>query len=179
MKNRDIRDSIAELMASGVAKPEIYSRLVGQGAREKSVARYLAAYRNRDLRDEHSAKVTTLIVIMLVQAIAAYLLGSAISMGEGTGPGWLWGALSAAAPMLFALGFYRQILFAYNAYILLTVIQLAKLLAGIAETPLENLIGLAINLALLLFVWFVRSRLFPDIGLFGPRKSGGNYVFAT
>jgi hypothetical protein len=179
MKNRDIKQSITQLMTSGVMKPDIYSMLVGQGAREKAVARHLAAYRDTHLRDENRTMLRVLIVVMLIQAVIAYLLGSALSTGGGHGPGWLWGGLFAAIPLLFALGFYRQVLFAFNAYIALTLIQLPKLLTGITETPTESLFAVAINLAILAFVWFVRSRLFPDIGIFGPRKADGNYVFTT
>lgn len=67
----------------------------------------------------------------------------------------------------------------YNGYILLQVVSLPKLFKGLEAEPVSTLAAVAINVAVLAYVWYVRSKLFPDFLAFTPRKLSGKYVFVT
>jgi hypothetical protein len=42
-----------------------------------------------------------------------------------------------------------------------------------------ELIGLALAVLQIGFVWYVRSRLFPNLGSFGAKKTQGCYAFSS
>ncbi|MCP3869574.1 MAG: hypothetical protein GY703_16045 [Gammaproteobacteria bacterium] len=179
MKNREIKASVADLIASGAEKSEVFSKLVAQGGKEKKVAHYIASYPDERLGFTHNGKVKVLVTIMFVQVIIAFLLGYGIAIDSDPTQKWLYGGLAAAIPLLLLWGFYKQSLIAYNAYILLSITQFPRQLSGFFEAPVENTIALGISLVILGFVWFVRSKLFPDLGFISPRKHNGEYVFTS
>ncbi|HEX5337932.1 MAG TPA: hypothetical protein VFW53_05815, partial [Gallionella sp.] len=101
-------------------------------------------------------------------------------IGSKIGPNaqWIIGAIVASIPLLFAWGFYKNHAGAYNAYILLAIIQLPKQFSGFADSPVATAIGLAVGAGLLIFVWYVRQKLFPDFAFTAPKKVKGQYVFS-
>ena len=177
MKNRDIKTSVAQWMKAGINKAEIYDKLVAQGAKKKSAAFYIASYADPRLKFRHDGKVNLLVTIMLIQAALAALLGATMAAEIHTNAKWLIAGLFALIPLLFAWGFYKYSAMAYNAYILLSIIQIPGQLSDFMAAPLANTIALSITVAILVFVWSLRSRLFPDFAFIFPRKINGEYVF--
>jgi hypothetical protein len=92
--------------------------------------------------------------------------------------GLIVGGLVAGFALLFVFGFSKNKAFAYNAYLILAITQIPRQFHGISEEPTSTMIGLAIGLALLGYIWYVRSRLFPDFTFLWPRKISGKYVFS-
>jgi len=87
--------------------------------------------------------------------------------------------LIGSIPLMFAWGFYKHRVGAYNAYIILTITQLPRSLGDFAHSPVASTIGLAIGLGILGYVWFVRHKLFPDFAFVTPRKVKGQYAFES
>ena len=71
------------------------------------------------------------------------------------------------------MGFYTHRVGAYNAYILLSVIQLPRSFEGFTSSPVATLIAVGLSVGVLAFVWYVRSKLFPDFAFITPKKIRG------
>lgn len=108
----------------------------------------------------------------------AFLVGFGIGTQIGPNARWVLGGLLALIPLAFAWGFYHHQAGAYNAYIVLSIVQLPRSLDGLTSSSVAASIGFAIGVAMLAFVWYVRQKLFPDFAFITPRKTGGRYVFA-
>lgn len=178
MNKKEIQASVRDLLGKGTAKSEVFAQLSGQGVKDSQLAYFIASYADPNRCDEHDRKVNILITIMFVQAVIAFLLGFGIGAKIGPNAKWIVGALIALIPLLFAWGFYRHRVGAYNAYLLLTIVQLPKSFEGFASSPIATSIVLAINIAVLAYVWYVREKLFPGFAFITPKKIKGEYVFS-
>lgn len=178
MNKKEIQAKVREMLSACSPKSEVFSQLSGQGVKDSQLAYFIAAYADPDRCSEHGRKVNMLVTIMFVQALLAFLFG--LGIGAETGPlaKWIIGALVAAIPLLFAWGFHTHRVGAYNAYILLTIIQLPKSLEGLASSPIATSIIFLINIAIVAFVWYVREKIFPDFAFITPKKIKGVYVFS-
>ena len=67
---------------------------------------------------------------------------------------------------------------AYNAYLILTITQLPRQFTGFAERPVSTLIGCLLGVGLFAYIWYVRTRIFPDFNFIAPKKMNGKYVFS-
>jgi hypothetical protein len=179
MNNKEVRAQVRDLLDKGTAKAEVFAQLTGQGAKDSRLAYFIASYPDPKRRNENGRKVSILIMVMIAQSLIGFLVG--YGLGAETGPvaKWLLGALVALVPLIFAWGFYLPRVGAYNAYVLLTIIQLPRSFAGFQSTPIEVLIAVTINVAVLAYVWHVRDKLFPDFRFIYPRRSKGKYVFTS
>jgi len=109
--------------------------------------------------------------------LIAFWLGFGVGVKIGPNAKWIIGVLIALIPLLFAWGFYTNRVGAYNAYILLSIIQLPKSFGGFTSTPVASSIGIAIGVGLIAYVWYVREKVFPGFVLTTPKKVKGEYVF--
>lgn len=178
MNKKEIKNKVNELLASGVAKSDVFAQLSGQGIKDYRLAFYIASYASPRLHEEHAGKVNTLITLMFVQALLAFFMGVVIGAKIGPNAQWVVGAIAASIPLLFAWGFNKNFAGAYNAYILLSIAQLPKQFAGFSDNPIATSIGLSVGLGLLIFVWYVRQKIFPDFAFIAPKKIKGQYVFS-
>ena len=178
MNKKEIRTKMRDLLGNGLAKSEVFSQLSNQGLKDSQLAYFIASYADPSRCDEHARKVNILITIMFVQALIAFLVGFGIGIKIGPNAKWIVGALIALIPLLFAWGFYKHRVGAYNAYLILTVVQLPKSFEGFASNPVATSIVLAVNIAVLAFVWYVREKIFPDFTFITPKKIKGQYVFS-
>lgn len=178
MNKREIKTAVRSRMAAGETKARIYDDLTEQGGKKRLVAHYIASYAAPRLKRQHKGKLIALMVVMVLQAGLAFLIGTGMAAQRHADSPLIWGTVFAAVPLLFAWGFYKPSALAYNAFIFLTIIQMPRTFSGFSEAPVASSIGIAINLAVLAYVWFVRSRLFPDFGFVTPTKVKGDYVFA-
>lgn len=177
MNKKEIKAQVGTLLEAGTPKSEVFSRLSGQGVKDRQLAYFIAAHPLPWRCDAHERKVNVLVSIMLLQAMFGFFAGFVIGSAIGPLARWILAGVVALFPVLFARGFYKHKVGAYNAYLLLSIVFLPKSLAGFGEHPVANGIALAINLSTIAFVWYVRSKLFPDFVAFSPAKVKGQYRF--
>ncbi|HEY4541221.1 MAG TPA: hypothetical protein VIG66_02480 [Noviherbaspirillum sp.] len=178
MKKKEIQAKVRDMLAAGVAKSAVFGLFSGKGMRDSRLAYLIASYVDERRCDEHDGKINVLIGIMFVQALIAFLPGFAIGASIGPNAKWIIGGFVASIPLLFAWGFYKHKVGAYNAYLLLSLVHLPKTVKGWDEDPIVASIALVVNLSILAFVWYVREKLFPDFAFITPKKIKGKYVFA-
>ena len=177
MNQKEIKAKVTELITAGMAKSAVFAKLSGQGVKDSRLAYLIASYADPHRCYDNNGKINILVIVMLIQALLAAFLGFGIGAKIGPNAQWITGGLAAAIPLLFAWGFYTHKVGAYNAYILLSLIQIPKHLGGLVSNTVSTAIGLAISIAIIAFVWYVRSRIFPDFIFITPRKLKGQYVF--
>ncbi len=177
MNKKEIKAKVSELMSAGTPKAQVFAQLSGQGLKDSQLAYLIAAYPDPVRCDQHSGKVNALITIMLIQTAIVFLLGFGIGAKIGPNAKWIMAVLLAAIPLLFAWGFYTNRVGAYNAYILLSIVQLPKAFEGFTTTPVASSVGAAIGIGLIAFVWYVREKIFPGFAFTAPKKVKGEYVF--
>jgi hypothetical protein len=179
MNKKEIQAKVAELLASGTSKSAVFNQLSGQGIKDRQLAHFIASYADPIRCHAHDGKINIIITLMFIQAIIAAFMGIVIGAKIGPNAKWIVPALIALIPLLFAWGFYTHRAWAFNAYILLSIIQLPKSLEGFMASPIASSIGLAISVGMLAYVWYVREKVFPDFAFISPKKLKGEYVFSS
>lgn len=177
MNKREIKAKIKELLSSGTTKSAVFAQLSGQGVKDSQLAYFIASYPDPVRCDEQRWKSNILITLMFIQAVIVFLLGFGIGARIGPNARWLVGVFLALIPLLFAWGFYANRVGAYNAYILLSVVQLPKSFEGFSSNPGASSMGIAIGVGLIAYVWYVREKIFPGFAWMTPKKVKGEYVF--
>lgn len=172
LSKKELEKKVRELLDANTAKSEVFSQLSGHGVKDSHLAYLIASYADPVRCGEHDRKVNVLITIMLVQALIGFMLGMA--QGAGIGPTAI---VMVLIPLLWVWGFYNHRASAYNAYILLALLQFPKTLAGFASNPATTTASLVISIVMLVFVWYVRGKIFPDFAFITPRKVKGKYFF--
>jgi hypothetical protein len=179
MEKSEIIKMARELLAAGQGKTATFAQLSGQGAKDKQLAKAIASYPDPELAEAHRGKVRVLIVIMLIQAILAFFIGYGIGYKIGPNAPWIASALMTLVPLAFAWAFYANKAVAYEAYVMLSILGVARTLDGFATAPASTLAGLVISAALCGFVLYVQFKVFPDLGFLSPKKVDGKFVFTT
>jgi hypothetical protein len=178
LSKKEVQQKVRELLAAGTAKSEVFSQLSGRGVKDSKLAYFIASYADPIRCDEHDRKVNILITIMLAQALIALILGLDIGARMGPTAKWVMGVSMTLIPLFLVWGFYNHRVGAYNAYILLALPQFPRSLEGFTSSPATTAIALAISIAILAFVWYVRGKIFPDFVFVNPRKIKGKYIFS-
>ena len=181
-KKRDTRKRITEYLAQGMSREEVFYRLQGGAFSDRNLATIIAATPNPQLIEGHKWKIRFMCTVSILQVLLGLFVGWQIGAPLGDGSAFLCSLLMALVPSLMFWGFLRNSINAYNAYILVQLLQIppqSKLLIdGGWETP-AGWIGMLITLSLITYAFVLRRRLFPGMGLFSARSSkGGEYVFA-
>lgn len=177
VKKTSLKQEIHELLAQGVSPADVFERFRGAKAKEATVANIIAAYPDPALLKQYKAKRELVIAMAVVQALLA--LGLGLVLEPGMVPLVQIGLtlLSTFIPALLLWGFIRNMMGAYNAYILVAFSQLPRLLMDAGSSPLFTLAALVVNVGLIVYVRNVREHLFPYAGLLGAKKRDGVYVF--
>ncbi|WP_431096569.1 hypothetical protein [Polaromonas aquatica] len=179
MEKSEVKRMVRELLAAGQGKTVTFAQLSGQGLKDKQLAMVIASHADPELTEAHRGKVRVLIVIMLIQAILAFFVGYGIGYKMGPNAPWIASALMALVPLAFAWAFYANKAGAYEAYVWLSILGVARTLDGFAATPSSTLAGLLISATLCGFVLYVQSKVFPDLGFLSPKKVNGKFVFSS
>ncbi|MGZ8271859.1 MAG: hypothetical protein ACXW1T_11560 [Methylophilus sp.] len=179
MNKQEIKKEIAELLNTGKSKNDVYKILSDKGENTHLVAYLIASIPSTGAYEKLHKKINTLIAIMLVVAIWSALSGYITGLKNGPIFALVTVLLGTLIQLLFTYGFYKNYARAYNMYILLGFVTTPLALISITKEPIATSIGVAINLAILCFVWYLRSRLFPDFNLIGPKKIKEQYVFTS
>lgn len=179
MNKKEIQASVRQLLDRGVPRSEVFARLSGQGMKDSRLAYFIASRVDPARREQHRGKVRVLVALMVVLALIGFVVGFGTGARIGPNAKWIFAFGIALLTLLFAWGFHAARVGFYNAYILLSIIQIPKSFEGFAADPLSASIGLAFNGGLLAFTWYVRHCLFPDFNFLNPRKVKGQYVFSA
>lgn len=179
MNKKEINAKVTELLSGNTEKSEVFARLSGQGIKDSQLAYLIASYADPALCMQHERKVNLLVTLISIHAVIVFLIGFGIGAKSGSDAKWLIGGLGASILILFAWGFHTHRVGAYNAWILLSIIQLPKSFNGFTANPLASTIGISVSIGMLLYVWHVREQLFPDFTFLTPRKLRGRYVFLS
>jgi hypothetical protein len=177
MDKKEARAKVEELLSTGTAKRDVFAQLSGQGVNDNQLAYLIASYPDPARCAEHAKKVKWLVAIMIVQALILLPAGFLIGATIGPVAAGLIGTLCMLIPLLFAYGFYTNRVGAYNAYILLSIVQLPNAFKGFMSAPVASAIGLLIAIGIVVLVWHVRDKIFPDFTFVTPRKVNKEYVF--
>ncbi len=178
MDKKRMRTRARELLVNGMTKSKVFEQLSGQGVKDAPLAYFIASYVHPARREAHRGKIRILIAIMLIQALIGFAFGFVLG-GVMGGPyaALIVGSLIAAIPLWIGWGFHKNWVGAYNAYIVLTIIQGYRMFDGFTSAPIATSVVVVINLAILLLVWHVREKIFPGFLLATPKKARGRYVF--
>ncbi|MPN20767.1 hypothetical protein SDC9_168146 [bioreactor metagenome] len=179
---RDTRKRIGEYLRQGMSREEAFHRLQGGAFSDRNLATILAATPDSKLVDANKWKVGLMLVVSFLQVLLGFFVGWQIGAQLGEGSAVLCSLLMALIPSLMFWGFLRNSINAYNAYILVQMLQIPPqgkmLLDGGWETP-AGWMGLAITFTLICYAFVLRRSLFPSMGIFSARSSKeGDYVFA-
>lgn len=179
MDKKKIKQQVTKLLNSGTQKNEVFKTLSDGATKDNQLALLIASHPNPQLYNQYHRKITALVTIMFIQALLAARIGFGIGAGIGPTATWVFVFICAIIPLLLAFGFYKNHAGSYNAYIILTIIPLPKMTIEIFfKQNSTGIIILAINIALLAYVWHTRSLLFPDFSFINPKKIKGQYVFS-
>jgi uncharacterized membrane protein YedE/YeeE len=177
MNKNEMKDAVKKLLSAGERKADVFSKLSGKGISDDRLAFLIASYPDPILLKRHKTKVNILIIIMFIQAVIALFFGFGIGAKIGPNARWIVGFMTMVIPLFFAWLFYKNFAGAYSAYVLLSLVQIPKQLEGFFANPTATLIGLTTSLVLIFYVWYVRSKVFPDFHIASPRKINKRYVF--
>ncbi|WP_415882283.1 hypothetical protein [Neptuniibacter sp. QD34_54] len=179
MSKKRIKSSVAELLNRGVPKREVFERLRNCGVTDSTLATLIATTPDEILNELHEGK-NKLFVTCFTLTSALAIWGSYVVAAPEHKQVTL--VISLAVSIFFVLGFLRRSIFAYNLYLVLCGITIGRELFAfihVGAVPVPQMIGIALSIGLLLFAWFIRSRLYPDFRFFGVKKGhNGEYVFA-
>ena len=179
MKKQDIRADIERRIALGESKSRIFQSLRGQGLSDGSLANLIASTADPTLLTQHAGYIKGMVAISWVQLVLGVLIGLSLALEMGSGVGLLIAAFIGGFAYIFVWGFQRNCAWAYNASIVLSIINLPKALSDVTTEPASSLFALALGVAWIAYTWFVRSKLFPDFAVLGPRKVGSTYQFSS
>lgn len=179
MTSQTIQQTIAQRLTQGEGRSAVFQALSGQGVSDRKLANLIAAFPLPSLVAAHAGAIKTMVGLAWVQCLLSVGVVLVLGLRMGSLAALLLGVFVGGITYLFVWGFQRHKLWAYNATILLTAINLPKALKDVTTEPISTCIAVALSLALIAFTWHVRSRLFPDVAAWGPRRVGGTYVFAS
>jgi hypothetical protein len=179
MNKKEAQGKITFLLSSGVGKAEVFKQLSGQGVNDRYLANFIASYADPRRCEENKGLIKFLLVITYLQVIIGFISGFAIGMQIGPNAKWIAAFFIAAFVLIFAWGFHKNKAGAYNAYILLSIVQFPRQIEGFAKNPAAGGVGIVIGILLIGYVWYVRKQLFPDFAFIGPLKVKGQYIFSS
>ncbi|TCW79612.1 permease [Burkholderia sp. SRS-46] len=179
MNKTEAKTKIAAMLSAGSKKGDVLAALSGQGIKDRVLANLIASRPDPERCRQNRLHVRLLIALGILQLLFCLWVAYTLFVEVGSiGAIALFLALTVPLSLLFIWGFATYRVGAYHAYIALSIAQMPKLIGHLATDPGDALIGLAISIALVVYVYFVRNRLFPDYVWFRPRKAQGRYVFA-
>lgn len=181
MKKKELHKEIKNLSKQGLTKTAIFEQLkIHPSIKEKKLATMVAAVPDKILCQLHSGKNNVLITLMFIQALFGGLFGYFLGLEISEASAVTFACIVAGIPLLLAFGFYRHNYQAFQIYIVLTLIGLSSSLKGFDEEPISTLIGLTINIGMLVYVSYVKSKLFPEFAFLGLKKRPeGEYQFSN
>ncbi|AJK49159.1 hypothetical protein [Burkholderia plantarii] len=177
MDRKEARAKVRGRLAAGETKSEVFRALSGQGVKDRALAFLIASHLDPRRYEQNRIHVRIVIAVACLQLIIGLLTGAYLGVTRSPVEGSIVGGVVVVMAGLFLWGFATHNAGAYNAFLLVAIAQWARQLREFAVDPGGAAVALGVSIAIFAYVWFVRSRLFPDFAFIGPRKAGGQYVF--
>ncbi|NML35481.1 hypothetical protein [Paraburkholderia antibiotica] len=177
MNKKEARNLIEGMLSAGRKKQDVFTALSGKGVKDRVLAYRIAAYADPQRCAANKAHIRALTVIACIELLFGMFVAFGIGAQISPISGLIFGVLAALFGALFVWGFAKNKANIYNGFILISLTQLPRAFQGFSTAPGTTTIAVAINMTLVAYVWFVRSRLFPDFAFISPRKTNGKYVF--
>lgn len=172
---RQISERILAELQLGRTKKEIYRSLAGSAPKDAGKIAYcLASVPEDELRKRYLVPNAILCLLLIAYAVLNLFTSLPVKPGEPT----IFIALTTIIPLVFSYFVFR---FHGGIYRLAGVWFLIDLLETVLLVGAPN--GLAALKLLILFLlvffsFFIGKKVFPRLGLLGPRKdTSGNYIF--
>ncbi|MBT0570253.1 hypothetical protein KIK84_07940 [Curvibacter sp. CHRR-16] len=169
MDHTNLQAQVDLMLNNGMDKLAVFRVLTEQkGVSPRKAAWCIAVHADVFLIDRYGELIDYLVWIVLLQALAGAWLGYQLShtpLMRMCMP-----LLAASVPLLFAWGFFRNYAQAYNLYLLVAICGVLPY--GLLLMQFPSMFGfalLSIHILASGYVWFVRRKIFPDIGWWGPR----------
>lgn len=203
MSKSEIARKVKHLMALGSSKTEVYSELAGPRVKDSHLAWAIASHPDPALYERHKGKVRALVALLIAESAVGILSFVLVSLMPGNGAMAFVGLITLF-PLVFAWRFCRPDAAAFTGYIILasgfvvhqlllqfkltilgavwglsTGMEMLTMVADqITTAPASEYFSLALGSIQIACVWYVKRKLFPELGLFGARKARGRYVFS-
>ncbi|HWH86014.1 MAG TPA: hypothetical protein VNV36_04475 [Pseudomonas sp.] len=179
MDKKEIKRQVGEMLDAGRSKTETFQALSGDALKDKALAYLIGARPDPVLLERHAGKRKILLGLMAAQVLIGLLAGIFLGLTLSTGFAIGLGLFAGGVPLLFGWGFYRNMAHAYTVYVILSISQIPRLLKDFGEDSSGILIAVAITLAMVFYVAWLKNLLFPDLGFFGAKKIKGQFVFSN
>lgn len=203
MNKSEIERKVKHLMALGSSTTEVFCELSGPRVNARHLAWALASHPDPALFERHRGKLRVLAALLIAESAIGVLSFVLVGLMPGNGAAIFVG-LMALFPILFAWRLCRPDAAAFTGYIVLalgfaahqvllqfkltilsavwglsTGMEMLKMVADqVAATPASEYLGLGLGLVQIGYVWYVKRKLFPALGLFGAKKIRGRYLFS-
>lgn len=179
MNKKEIQGEISRRLSAGESKSSVFQLMQGNDLSDRKIAHLIASHVDQRLCSQHQGLIKAMVIIAWVQL--AFSLLATLVAGEKMGliACLLFVAFVGAFAYLFVWGFSNNKAWAYNASILLTIINLPKTLASFKEAPTSSIVALILGTGVLAFTWYVRNKLFPDFLFISAKKVKGSYIFSS
>jgi hypothetical protein len=179
MNKKEVQTEILRLLSLGGSKSEVFRLMRGGVVGDRKIAHLIASYAAPALCEKYGKLIIGVVTVAWIQLVIFVLLIFTTSWKFGFFNCVMFTGLAGCLGYLFVWGFAKNKAWAYNVTIFLNVVNSHKLVEGFFDDPVINSIKLLIRVALVAFVWYVRSKVFPDFYFFSPRKNKGEYVFSS
>ncbi|PRB45897.1 hypothetical protein CQ009_21670 [Pseudomonas sp. MYb2] len=179
MDRQAIKRRVVEMLEGGHSRSETFKALSGGKVKDRVLAGWIGGRRDPVLRKRHAVKVNILVALMGIWGLLGGIAGLVQINDGGIVMAVAMVLIVGVIPLLFAWGFYQGIAVVYTIYITFTISQIPRELAGFSEEPVSTLLGVAFILAMVFYAAWVKSLLFPDLAMIGPKKIKGQFVFTN
>jgi hypothetical protein len=163
LSKNECQSKIKEMIECGLSKEEVYNRLSRKGVTDKRLTSYIASYLSSNLLREHSGKIISVKLLLLLDII--FCLVTLFSIQND------WLRVSVMGAALIGFLFLAWMIWydkakGYNGYIGVRFL----LLVYSTMLPENGLLYWIVNILLLFYLMYVRSKLFPDYILLNTIK---------
>ncbi len=176
MKNKELIKLMQSEFDVGESLQNIFEKYKSEDIKTKKLAYFVGTLKDKALIKKHIIANNILIVLMGLFTILAALSGYAMGLEVTPNTPIYWVAV-AIIPMIFLYGFIKHNYPTYVAYSMLIITQLPKSFHNVGGDIVPNIIGLLISLSTIIFVWYLKSKLFPYMGFLGPKKNADKQYF--
>ena len=176
MNKKELIKTMQSEFDNGEALSNIYEKYKSEDISEKKFATLVASLKDQNLILKHKTANRVLISLMVLITIFTAIAGYGIGVDAASTNPIYWCAI-AIIPMIFLYNFVKVNYQAYLAYVLLSITQFPKSLDNFGAELVTDIIGVALSIFLIAFVWYLKNKLFPYMGFFGVKK-GANEQYA-
>ncbi len=164
---------------SGKSLQAIYEKYKSDNIKEKKLAYMVSSLKDNSLIQKYKTANNILIGIMVVITIITVFASYGIGLDVTPDSAIYW-TIFSIIPLLFLYGFIKVNFQAYLIYIVLSFSQFSNSFKDFGADPMTDIIGLAVSLSIIAFVWFLKMKLFPYMGFLSPKKnSDKQYLVAV